>query len=267
MFRCETIMIPVLLTFFAVANPINAQAQVSSVAGQYNAILSHSGTDFFQYASITLRTVNSSGVLKISANVRVFFGKANSNEYLSYEYNDVPLNLLTRQISIQSEDNDVSMIGYLRNGTITGEWFSTLVGSVGTFEAKKSSFPASPKDGILVKSLSGHYRGTLTNQNQDSSLPERLSFSLVTTQDNSSRQPTLHISGKTRLYLGKFDSQEYVELAFNDIQFNYFSRFFTAKTEQYGLTFKGYMSHDGIFDGDVFSDAIGVVGPAVLTKQ
>lgn len=241
-------------------------AQMNNVAGQYNVILNHEGTDFYQHARITLRTINPNGNIQISANVRVFFGDVDSNEYLAYEFDNVPLNLLTRQISVQNEINDVSMIGFLQDGTIKGEWFSTLIGYVGTFEAKKGDFPDIPEGGVLVKSLSGHYRGVLENKNPDSNLPERLSFSLVTTQDNSSGTPTLHISGKTRFYLGEFSSQEYVELVFSDIQFNYYNRFLTAKTEEYGLTFRGYLNQDGVFEGEVFSDAIGLIGPTNLTK-
>jgi hypothetical protein len=258
------------ILFFSIAvlfsNLVSAQS-ISNVAGQYKAILQHEGTDFYQYAQITLRTINPSGEIKISANVRVFFGEADSNEYLTYEFDDVPLNLLTRQISVQSENNDVSMIGFLKDGTISGEWFSTLIGYVGIFSAQKGEYPEVPLESQLVKSLSGHYRGTLTNENPDSSLPERLTFSFVTTQDNASGQPSLHVTGNTRLYLGEFGSQEYVELIFTDIQFNYYNRFLTAKTKQYGLTFRGYLDYSGNFNGELFSDAVGRVGPVALTKS
>jgi len=256
----------ILLSLFAtfIAGPANAED--NSIAGQYNAILNHDDSGFFQYATITLRTINPTGNVQISANIRVFFGELDSNEYLTYEFDKVPLNLLTRQISVQNENSDVSMIGFLKDGKITGEWFSTLIGYVGKFEAQKGEFPASPVDGEIVKSLSGHYRGTLVNENPDSNLPERLSFSFVTTQDNSSGQPTLFVTGNTRLYLGDFGSQEYVELVFDDIQFNYYNRFLTAKTAEYGLTFRGDLDQNGVFEGEVFSDAIGYVGPALLEK-
>ncbi|MEZ4742310.1 MAG: hypothetical protein R3B45_07675 [Bdellovibrionota bacterium] len=237
-----------------------ASAQTDNIAGLYKAILHHEDTNFFQYAKITLRTINPDGQLQISANVRVFFGEADSNEYITYEFSDVPLNLLTRQISIRNDVNDVSMIGYLRDGQISGEWFSTLVGYVGTFEAQKGDFPDPPDGAELVTSLSGYYRGTLENTNPQSNLPERVTFSFVTTQDNSDPDnPTIHISGNSRLYLGDFDSQEYVELNFSDIQFNFYNRFLTAKTERYGLTFKGTMNEDGTFLGVVHSDGLGEV--------
>ena len=218
-----------------------ASAQVDNIAGLYKATLLHEDTNNYQYAKITLRTINPDGQLQISANVRVFFGEADSNEYITYEFANVPLNLLTRQVSIRNDDNDVSMIGYLRDGTIDGEWFSTLVGYVGTFEASKVDFPDPPDGAVLVTSLSGYYRGTLENTNPQSNLPERVTFSFVTTQDSSDPDNPIHISGNTRLYLGDFDSQEYVEINFSDIQFNFYNRFMTARTESYGLTFKGTM--------------------------
>ena len=73
----------------------------SQVAGLYNAILKHDSSNFYQHAKITLRTVNPEGQMKISANVRVFFGPDNSSEFLTYEFDEVPLNILTRQLAIK----------------------------------------------------------------------------------------------------------------------------------------------------------------------
>lgn len=237
-----------------------------SVQGLYKAVLLHDGTQFFQYAHITLRTVNvGGGQLKISANLRIFFGEQNSNEFLTYEFDDVPMNLLTRQITLRSEKNNVSMIGFLKTGTIQGEWHSTLLGKVGKFSAAKDVEPTAPTQGILVKTLTGHYRGELKNTNSESNLPERASMSLVSTQENSGTEPKIVISGNVRLYLGPFGSLEYVETKLTDVQFNFYNRYLTARTLEYGLTFKGKMSHDGIFTGTVFADGMGQVADATLT--
>ena len=251
----------------AVGSNAYSMASLAQVSGLYNAVLKHEGTDFYQYAKITLRTINPEGQMKISANVRVFFGEANSSEYLTYEFDEVPLNILTRQLAIKSEGNDVSMIGFLRGDVIEGEWFSTLMGKVGTFKAQKNGFPEVEEGAVLVEALSGHYRGKLENTNPDSNLPENVSFSFVSTQDNSEpEKPKLHISGNTRFYLGEFDSLEYVEVEFDDIQFNFYNRFLTAKTKEYGFTFKGTMTVDGKFEGELFSDGLGDVGIVNLEK-
>jgi len=244
-----------------------SSAQDDNVGGLYNAVLLHEGTEFYQYAKITVRTVNIGGQLKVSANVKVLFGEWNSNEYLTYEYPDVPLNLLTRAISVRSDNNDVSMIGTLRGGKITGEWFSTQVGRVGTFEATKATLPTPPTNGVLVKTLSGYYRGHLTNTNPQSNLPERISMSFVTTQDTGADgAPLIRISGNARFYLGGFDSMEYIETPFTNIQFNFYTRYMTAKTLDYGLTFKGTMSPDGEFEGIVLSDGLGQLGNVSLVS-
>ncbi len=243
-----------------------AMAQDDEVRGLYKAVLLHDGTNFYQYANITLRTVNNGGQLRISANVKVFYGGWDSNEFLTYEYPEVPLNLLTRQLSVRNDTADVSMIGLLRSGTIDGEWFSTIVGRVGTFHAQKTGVPDGPTGGVLVRTLSGFYRGSLTNTNPQSNLPPRISMSFVTTQETGPDGPTIKISGNTRLYLGSFDSLEYVEVPFNDIQFNYYNRYLTAKTSEYGLTFKGTMTQDGQFDGVVLSDGLGEVGTVDIAR-
>lgn len=250
-----------IFTFLLFSLNVFSQS-TGNISGLYYGVLTHDEGNYKQYAKITLRTVNPEGRLKISANVRVFFGRPDSNEYLTYDYSEVPLNLLTRQLSLVDEDNDVSMIGSLKNGKIEGEWFSTLVGRVGTFVAQKGEFPKIEGDDErpIAQALSGNYRGSLSNTNPESNLPERISFSFVTTQENSDGNPTLHISGSSRFYLGEFDTLEYTEVEFDDIQFNYYNRFLTAKTKEYGLTFKGYISLDGVYEGEVFSDALGVVG-------
>jgi hypothetical protein len=230
----------------------------SSVAGTYKTILLHEGTTFYQPALITLRTLNIGGSqLKISANVRVFFGDFNSTEFISYEYDDCPMNLLTRQISIKNEKNNVALVGFLKTGSFDGEWYSTSAGRVGKFTASKDTTPATPTGGILIKPLSGHYRGAITNTSPESNLPERATLSFVTTQDTSAPEAQMKISGNTRLYLGEFTSLEYVETKLMDIQFNFYNRYLTARTVDYGLTYKGYMSQDGVFEGTVFADGIG----------
>ncbi len=242
-------------------------AQADEVRGLYNGVLQHEGTDFYQYARITLRTVNIGGQVKLSANVKVLFGDWNSNEYLTYEYPEVPFSILTREVSLRTDTNDISMIGMLRSGIIEGEWFSSQVGRVGSFKAQKTGLPTPPEEGVLVKTLSGFYRGALTNTNPQSNLPERITMSFVTTQDNNSEDgAAVRISGGARFYLGNFDSLEYVETPFTDIQFNFYNRYLTAKTQDYGLTFKGTMTPDGHFEGVVLSDGLGRVGTVNISS-
>lgn len=245
-----------------------AHAADESIQGLYKAVLLHEGTKFFQHAQVTLRTVNvGGGQLKISANVRLFFGDpATSTEFLTYDYDDCPMNLLTRQISIKNDKNSIAMIGFLKQGNFEGDWYSNVVGKVGKFSSSKINEVKPPVDGVLVKSLSGHYRGELKNTNSESNLPERATISMVTTQDNSGTEPVIKISGNTRLYLGDFGSLEYVETKLQDIQFNFYNRYLTAKTAEYGLTYKGTMSNDGVFTGVVFADGLGEVANASFKR-
>lgn len=251
----------ILFVVFSASSPSKADTPNDDVRGLYNAVLTHEGTNFYQYAKITLRTVNIGGQLKLSANVKVLFGEMDSNEYLTYEYPEVPLNFLTREISIRQDANDVSIIGTLKTGSIAGEWFSTQVGRVGTFKAQKAGIPPIPENGVLVKTLSGYYRGTLKNTNPQSNLPELISMSFVTTQDTGSDgAPGVRVSGTVRFYFGRYDSIEFVETSFSDIRFNFYTRYLTAKTHDYGMTFKGVMTPNGQFSGIVLSDALGDVG-------
>jgi len=238
----------------------------SSIQGTYRAVLLHDPLDvnapaYHQFATITLRTVNTGGNLEISANVRVIFGDWGSNEFLPYDYPQVPMNLLTRQISIRSENMDVSFVGaFMNDGRIQGEWYAASIGRVGTFVASKIDVPTVPKDSLLVTSLTGHYKGEVENTNPASNLPERMTMSLVTTGTGMS----MKISGNVRFYLGSFTSNEYVETAVSDAQFNFYTRYLTVKTQQYGITLKGVVNNSGNFVAEVFADGLGAVGKVNL---
>ncbi len=247
-----------------------ALAQTASIQGTYKSVLVHTpqeegGQAYHQFATITLKTVNVEGNLKISAVVRMIFGNWNSNEFLSYDYPEVPMNILTGQISITSENNDVSFVGTLRNGEIKGDWYNTGIGKVGTFASSKTVIPAVAEESQLVRTVTGHYKGLLTNTHPESNLPERMTMSLVTTQDSTEDGVSeLVISGNLRFYLGEFGSMEYVETKLTDVQFNYYTRYLTVKTEEYGITLKGILDQSGNFDAEVFADGLGSVGTVDL---
>jgi len=236
-----------------------------SIQGTYKAVLRHEATGFYQYALFTLSTVQAGGgTLKISANVRIVYGDWDSNEFLTYDFSDVPMNILTRQISMRDPVNDVSFVGQLGDGEMKGDWYSSSVGRVGSFQALKNADPVPPANMQLVRSVTGHYQGKYKNTNPQANLPEKMALSLVTTQEIATGRPVLVISGNLRLYLGSFDSLEYYETPLKDVQFNFYNRYLTVKTQEYGLTLKGILSLDGIFVADVFADGLGKVGTVQL---
>lgn len=170
------------------------------------------------------------------------------------------MNILTRQISLKNDNSDISFIGYLKNGALSGDWYSPAVGRVGKFMAMKNQQPPIPENTQLVRTVTGHYIGTITNTNPDSNLPEKVTMSLVTTQDPGSVGTNIRISGNMRFYLGDYGSSEYLETKFSSVEFNFYSRFLTAKTEKYGISLKGTVGLNGVFKGDVFADGLGQVG-------
>lgn len=232
-----------------------------SLKGSYQAILEHEQNRYFQFATITLNSVNTGdGNLRISASVRVLFGDQNSNEFLTYDYPDCALNILTRQISIKDPKSGVSFIGFLKDGGIKGDWYSPVVGRVGAFNASKNGNVPIPADLQLVRSVTGYYIGKIKNTNPASNLPENVTVTLVTSQDPVAVGTNILIGGNLRLYFGDVTSTEYVETKFSSTDFNFYSRFLTAKTTNYGITLKGTIGLDGVFKGDVFADGLGHVG-------
>jgi hypothetical protein len=253
---------------FLTSSFLKAEGSSNNIAGTYKTILYHEATKFYQVANILLRTIQlGNGQMKISANVKIFFGDSTSSEFLTYEFDECPMNLLTRQISIKDPKANVSLVGTLKNKTLQGEWYSSVVGKVGKFEAIKDTEPKPPTDGILIKSLTGHYKGDVENTNPDSNLPERMTMSIITTQDTTGPEPVVKLSGSVRLYVGDYGSIEYEETKLTDIQFNFYNRYFSAKTDRFGLTYKGIVSKEGDFSGLVFADGVGEVGKFKIKKM
>lgn len=91
-----------------------------------------------------------------------------------------------------------------------------------------------------------------------------MTLSLVTTQSTDSGEYRLLISGNMRFYLGEFGSTEYVETPLSQVSFNFYSRYITLKTRDYGVTIKGVLGIDGKIEGDVFADGYGKVGKVHL---
>lgn len=245
----------------------NSAFATGSIQGTYQAVLEHDLNKYYQYATITLRTINpGDGNLKISANVRIYFGEMGSNEFLSYEYPDCPLNILTRQISLKNPNYDVSFLGYLRGDGIEGEWFSPVAGRVGKFGSSKTVTPDPPAESKLVRSVTGHYVGRLTNTGPNSNLPESVTMSLVTTQDPVA-DGSVNVSGNLRFYLGAVGSTEFIETKFEKVQFNFYNRYLTAKTEQFGMAIRGTLDMNGTFKGQVFAEGMGQVATMEVSAQ
>lgn len=238
------------------------------VAGLYYGVLYYDNSESYQFAKFTLSTSNPDGKMKISVNAKIFFGEDESNEFLTYEYLDIDFYILSRQVTIRNNEDDISFIGYLTDGAIEGEWYASLVGKVGRFVALKSGYPQVDDELQLIEPLTGYYQGQLQNLSPKVNLPKRVSLSFVTTQENTNpRRATLHITGSCRFYLGDFDNDEYEEINFSDIQFNFYSRFITAKTKNYNFTFKGFLSAEGHFEGFIYSDGLGKIARIDLNKK
>lgn len=253
--------------FISFSQKSSAQSK-DSLKGTYQAILEHEQNAYYQFATITLNSVNTGdGNLRVSASVRVLFGDQNSNEFLTYDYPDCALNILTRQISIKDPKSGVSFIGFLKDGGIKGDWYSPVVGRVGAFSATKNGSIPVPPNLQLIRSVTGYYVGKIKNTNSASNLPENVTVTLVTSQDPVAVGTNILIGGNLRLYFGDITSTEYVETKFSSTDFNFYSRFLTAKTANYGITLKGTIGLDGAFKGDVYADGVGHVGTISAVTQ
>lgn len=246
------------------------QVQSGSIAeqlrGEYGGVLFHEGKSLYQFGQITFTTsVKPPEGLKVVASVRIIYGTWNSTEYLTYRFDPVQFNPMTGQIVLKSDTTDVIISGYWSKGELNGEWYSTYTGRMGKIAFKKGDTPG-PQAGSVLDALKGTYQGKLTNTNPQSNLPERMMVSFVTSQDLT-KPNGISVTGSLRFYLGPFGSTEYVEYPLSDVQFNFFTRNFTAKaTGDMKLTLKAVAKPTQIV-GTVSADALGEVGTFEVIKQ
>ena len=118
----------------------------------------------FQDAVVTLSTSFSPpDAIDIDASVRLYFGKQDIQEYLTYRLTNVQYNPINSNISLTGDDSDVSFQGRLDEGRLAGSWKSKSLGSGGEFEASKHE-KKPPADHLTqIKSLRDTYFGSFTN--------------------------------------------------------------------------------------------------------
>jgi len=239
-----------------------------SLRGEYLGVLKREALGMYQFANLTLNTTfTPPNGLKVSGILKVIFGQWDSTEYLTYRFEEIFYNPINGQIVMKGEGLDASFIGVVSQGKLQGDWYSSYTGRLGkaSFEKKPES-PPLPSSGALFDTLKGTYKGKVTNTNPQSNLPERAMVSFVTSQDLS-LPSGLKVTGTVRFYLGPFDSLEYMELPFTDIQYNFYTQKIVAKTGgQYLVTVKADVIDDKV-KGKIFSDAMGEMADLEVEKE
>jgi hypothetical protein len=233
--------------------------------GEYQGILLREGK-LYHLGQLTLQTsFQPPEGLKVAATLKLICGEWNSTEYLTYRFDKVQFNAVTGQIIFRQEGTDIVLSGNWADGEVSGEWSSQYTGTLGSIRFKKAVPPDTSGAGEVFEALKGTYQGKLTNTNPNSNLPERVQIAFVTSQDFTSPNG-LKVTGNMRLYLGPFGSTEYVELAFSEVQYNYFTRKLVAKTTgDYNLTIKAEVDRK-VIRGTVAADALGEVGNLEVNK-
>lgn len=248
--------------FLSLLALLAVQAQgADSASGLYKTTLYHVGSKFYQSAYVTLQASSAEGgKLKLSAQVKLFFGDVNSHEFITYSYPDCPTNFLTGEIQIKDDRNALSLLMRWREGVIEGNWYTASGGEMGRAFGRKDQ---EPKDTVAVKPVSGTYRGSLVPTGGSSSLPERVAMAIV--MQGTGPEASVKFNGTLRFYVGPFGSAEYTEQAFTSVAFDFFTRLLVARAAG-GYTLKGTLGHDGSFSGTLFSDNAGELASVDMKK-
>ncbi len=239
-----------------------------SLRGEYSGLMLREGNPkLYQYGHLTIRTsVQPPEGLKVSAVMRVIFGKWQSTEYLTYRFEQVQFNPVTGQFVMKSDVADIMFTGHAGATGIIGEWYSSYTGRLGAASFKKSlDPPLTPLEGTLFEALRGTYQGKLVVTNPSAAITDKMTVSFVTSQDMTAPNG-IKVTGTMRLYIGPFGSLEYKELRFTELQYNFFTRQLVGKTsDDVRLTMKASVGLNGI-RGKIYEDALGEVADMDLMK-
>ena len=238
-----------------------------SLAGTYKGIFLHEIFQDYQNAKIDITPTLADDGLNLSAVLTLFLGPLQSSETLTYSFGEPQFNSVTGALTLTIPGYDVTVKGFLRNGEISGEWHTTSAGRMGPISLKKGTEVQAPANYTLMSTVRGTYQGSLKNTSQSTNLPERIMFGLITTLDPAAPRG-LRVTGNLRLYYGSFDSNEFVELPLDSIQFDPYKHTFTGKTSgSLRLTVYGNMTSDHKTTGTLSDDALGQVGEFEVTKN
>ena len=233
--------------------------------GEYQGILLREGK-MYHLGQLNIQTsFQPPEGLKATATLKLICGEWNSTEYMTYRFDKVQFNPVTGQIIFRQEGTDIVLSGNWSEGEVTGEWSSQYTGNLGSIKFKKSGPVDVTGAGKTFEALMGTYQGKLINTNPSSNLPERIQIAFVTAQDLTTSNG-LKVTGNMRLYFGPFGSIEYSELAFSEVQYNYYTRTLVAKTTgENNFTIKAEVDGKVIL-GTMAADALGEVGKLEVNK-
>ena len=96
----------------------------------------------------------------LSSVANLFFGSFDSNESLTYRFEDQPINLMAPSVVLQRTDDDVDAIIKITEvgpNYIKGIWYSILFGRVGSFYATRGAMPDLNTRHPIMKRLQDEY--------------------------------------------------------------------------------------------------------------
>lgn len=138
------------------AQSVNAQSQFD----RYTGVLSQSEIEQDQLVKLDfIVDRQSSQEFKLIAVLSLYFGDFESNEYVTYHFDNVVYNVLTGTLVFDQPDQDLSLIvDNFAQGRLTGQLRSSVAGAVGRIELAQNTKanPSRP----LVQPLWGEYRGS-----------------------------------------------------------------------------------------------------------
>lgn len=220
-----------------------------------------------QSAVLTLRpTFSGTDELRLDGTVTLDFGSARDGERLVYVLDAATFDPMTGLAVFGKEGSEINVKGYFEDGAFNGEWTVARIGRMGPVTLVQGALPPPPANSEQVSALKGTFLCRIVNTSAASNLPEHMALGFVTSPDLQNPRG-LRVSGNLRLFLGVVGTDEYTEMALEQINFDPFTRRLTAVTSgDLVLTVKAELSAETI-SGVLTHGTLGDIASFEGTKQ
>jgi len=242
----------------------NQEIPATNMQGEYQGVFLTETSNVYQFGNLQLFTSYDEGI-KIRASLKLIFGPRHSSEYLTYQFSSVDFNPESSELTASSLDSEIYIKAVYHNGSLNGDWFSRTVGRLGKVRIEKKDFPMPPGSYTLLTGIGGTYKGKITDSNENTNLPEKTILSIIVSRDISA-EDGISIDGSLRLYMGDFESQEYVEFELDDVRHNFYTGEFNAATRESGLSIRGILK-SGALSGVISHDGFGKIGKIEVIRR
>lgn len=183
--------------------------------------------------------------IRIKASLITYNGDWSSTEYLSYTLDSVEFNPLTGKMTLSGDASEITLTGQMVEREFKGRWSSKSLGDLGEVVFKASTYSFPEVEGYQRSTdISGTYYTVIPPTESTRGGTPRFITTNISATEGGERNARINITGHMRLYFGRFDSHDFVEVPFSEVAYNFYNHTITLSSSgNYPLKFIGTLKN------------------------